>query len=539
MTRKMSWYERLGYNPLILRAFRTGFRSGRGNFRIGVWGILLILTLGVVALGLFGRYQTTGELEVATAARACVITLLFYLGAVFVFGGIQRMLVSLSGERERGTWDFLHLSTLQPRAIIWGLMLAGHLPGYLLLVILFPLLLVGGWLGEYHLGYLTLIVVQLVGMTIFASLMFQLLSFWTKRASDLRTLALLLFLLGVLVTTLIGLYGHFPLQLVGFFPALLWTYRRAASGGMLEAGTEFPFFTTPVALEFLVAALLVPIAVLCYRSLSRCLRHRERRPVTAAGATFLLIWLQIFLLGMYWPYTQGVTMISVAFSWLVVGQLMKASLRSQEALSRYLWMRERHRLTDPSHAPAYGQLFLLVVVAVAAGLAPHFQPNPLGGAWSAILIALPLSLSFLFLQWLQLSGRTGGLRQLALVWSLGLVWLPLVAGAMTHMYGSDNAIWVFALSPLGQVILCDVKIDIAPLTNSHWALIAALQGVYFLAAVGLVFLNVKAWRAQCAAIAVQEDALAADEPLAASVTDTTSQFAETTVIRPEDITGTE
>ena len=114
------WYERFGYNPLVLRAFRTGFRSGRGNFRIGIWCLLLLLALAVPALMVLAAAQATGEVDWELAASTTGRALIFFFSALLVFGGIQRMLSSISGERERGTFDFLHLSTLPPRAILWG-----------------------------------------------------------------------------------------------------------------------------------------------------------------------------------------------------------------------------------------------------------------------------------------------------------------------------------------------------------------------------------------------------------------------------------
>ncbi|MEM7164502.1 MAG: hypothetical protein AAF581_03510 [Planctomycetota bacterium] len=532
MTQRSSWYERLGYNPLVLRAFRTGFRSGRGNFRIGIWSILLVVVLGIVGMMLYGEAQRRGSVPIPKAAAQILIALLWYISSVFVFGGIQRMLVSVSGERERGTFDFLHLSTLPPRAIIWGLMLAGHLPGYLLLTVLAPIIFVAGWFAEWQLAYLFLFLVELVGLVVFASLSFQLVGYWTKKATDLRTLALLLFLLAIVVLS--AMSQVLPaLKIVAFYPVLQSTLYRAAGA----EGFDLLFYGMVVPLEVLVAAFFIPVGVLCYRSLARCLRYRERKPVTTLAGLSLVVWLQVFLLGCLWQDAHYVTLYSVLLSWLVGGFLLRVSTRSNESLSRYVWLVQHKQPHDSNDAPAYWLQLGLGLSLLGAGLAPMFSSGYQGAAWSALCAFVPAALPFLYQQWLQVRGLRGAERYLGAGWAIVMVWAPLVAGLIMRAFDSQYVDLVLCCSPLGQVLVFDGNLALPPMSSATMAVAVTVQGVYFVALVLLIALNYRGWRA------LQAQVVAADDPgdaaeLPPSVTDTTSQFAETTVIRPEDQTPT-
>ena len=129
---------RLTENPFLVRAFALGFRSGPSSFRVGWFGMFLALVVGVPLL-----LWSLGTIDQETVVRIGFYILGYFIAAAFVFGGFQRMLISFAQERDRGTLDFIHLSTMPPRHVIWGLLFAGQIPGYIFLMAAFPLRSVG------------------------------------------------------------------------------------------------------------------------------------------------------------------------------------------------------------------------------------------------------------------------------------------------------------------------------------------------------------------------------------------------------------
>ena len=109
-------------NPIVVRAFRIGFRPGPGQYPLGWWGLFLGLAFAVPFLpSLFDVEDGSGE----QVSRWMFVTLSLYLLAVFLFGGFQRMITSFSKERERETFDFIHLSTMPSGSIVFGFLVAG------------------------------------------------------------------------------------------------------------------------------------------------------------------------------------------------------------------------------------------------------------------------------------------------------------------------------------------------------------------------------------------------------------------------------
>ncbi|MFQ5655567.1 MAG: hypothetical protein ACE5GW_12660, partial [Planctomycetota bacterium] len=209
-------------NPLIVRAFRTGFRRGPNSFRISVWGGGLAL---LVAAATFPAIVFSG-ISYESAASWLLAGLAVYTVATFVIGGLQRMLMSFLSERERGTFDFIHLSTLRPSSIVLGYLLAGQLLGYLLLCLTIPVMLVSASIADYGLPSIVLLILAIVGYAVMLSMIFLTAGFWSEKISDLKGSALVLLSLLLIALTFLaripatswGQAG--TLQLFGILPVL-------------------------------------------------------------------------------------------------------------------------------------------------------------------------------------------------------------------------------------------------------------------------------------------------------------------------------
>lgn len=283
------------HNPLVVRAFRVGFRPGPTAFRFGLWATLLVL----IVVGVFGFERLNPSFETKDAGRLLALLMVFYIAASFLLGGLQRMLVSFGSERQRGTFEFLHLSTLRPSSVVWGFLWAGQLPGYLLLGLSLPVMLVGALLGGLHVGYLILLVSLLAFYVLFLSVLFLEVGFWMKKASDIR--GSLQAFAGIFMGLMTAASSSLPyLGILGAYPVLKSAWSRAAHvdsevGG--HAGTSVLVFGQLFAIELVAVLFLAPVGFVVARSLVRCLRNRELRSISTGGVLFLAAWLQLFTIG--------------------------------------------------------------------------------------------------------------------------------------------------------------------------------------------------------------------------------------------------
>jgi len=319
-------------NPLVERAFRIGFRRGPVSFRLGWY----IAGLALATIGPFLPAGLDPNWTVRDAAGWMLPGLLALLLLVFVVGGFQRMLASFSQERERGTFDFLHLSTLRSDSIVLGFLLAGQLPGYLALVLLSPLLALSAFLSGFPLATLAALLASMVFTVLVFSILFLFLGFWAKKVSEFRGAAFVYAIMACFGGWAVAgglvrggvLPDGAPQALLGA-PVItgLFSYgmQVADEGSAIPPATiDFCGATLPAWLYAMVV--LLPVAAIVYLALCRALRHRDRSPWSTAHATLLFSWGVAALVGTWWGTGIPLRMRSVAlavFAWIAIRRLLE------------------------------------------------------------------------------------------------------------------------------------------------------------------------------------------------------------------------
>lgn len=455
------------HNPLVIRAFRAGFRSGPQSLRIGLW----LLALVVIVLGALAFRSFVPNVDDEDLGRILTIGMLWFGTAGFVVGGLQRMLKSFSFERERGTYEFLHLSTLPASSLIWGFLWSGQLPGYLLLGCCLPVLSVGVWLGGFAPLPMLLVLVMLGFYVLFASLLFLKLGFWMKKAADVRgSLFVGAMIFGFMINLISNIGFCKPLGLLAGYSVVRSAWSRAQPLGLSNSvsrwdlGLNLPFFGWSVPIELVAVLFLAPIGVLIFVSLVRCVRDRSRKPISDAGVFVLSVWTQLFVYGFLWGMP-----IDTATACGVAAMFTMGLAHVQSALSTRSTRIVRQRLSRaPSSvrdmlvgpdAPPYllaivtvGVLWVLSVLWISAS-------EPSGAPiWVGALVVLPFLIIVAGRQHLEFLGLQN-LRRLVGVVSVLLVWWGPYAGYLilsntTEVPLTETRAFLRSLalvSPLSQV----------------------------------------------------------------------------------------
>lgn len=494
----MTWHTRVAYNPIVLRAFRVGFRSGPHSFRLWLWGLLLAAILvGFAAHFLLDPEQAPGSGAPLRESMWPTLTfaLILFTAANLVLGGLQRMLMAFSQERERGTFDFLHLSTLRSSSILTGFLVAGQLPGYMLLLITLPVMGVGTVLGGGSLVHLLLLLALLSGYVLFLSVFFLTLGFWVQRSSDLRSLALILLVVGCFVLT--GLSMNQPqslLPVLAVFPVLASQWHRCFEG----AGTlEIVCFGQPVPVEILAVVLLAPIGVMLYVSLTRCLRQRERPPLTPLASTFVVSWVLVGVTATLWDQTTALatkTIPLVLVAWVLGSWLLAIGTRGAVETIRLL---ERPRALPwglDGDAPPYllaGALALIVPVLLALLARQDGQSWP-AASW---VFSAPILAHFLLRQWLAWVAPSRQ-RMGTIAFAMLCVWLPLILQLLLLWWTDgrlDAHFFLQGVASLSPFIALYWLLPGAPAASSSletWVLV--WQGLLVVSVMVLVALHARA-----------------------------------------------
>ena len=451
-------------NPIVQRAFRTGFRSGPSSFKVGWW----LVGLALVTLGPFGMRVAVPGFTTSEAMRLMFFGLLILLGLAYLIGGFQRMISSFSKEREQGTFEFLQLSTLGSRQITFGFLLAGQLPGYLAMFFISPLVLIAAMMLEYSIVALAQMVISFLVLTLTLSVVFLYLGFWTKKASEFRGAAvvyiILYFFLGNIVLSAVGNLGVVPGGWGEIFLGMPVVF-----GYMMNLDGDSPvfdpqFFGVGLPPFLLLAIVLLPFAVTLYLALSRSLRHRERPPWTVVDASLLYGWLSVVFVGMWWAQGVPLALRVVSFSivsYLLILTLLKRNSRSRGETVHDLgrdqgsWKQLLRR--QPTSPLRLGLSLSLIYLVASWGL----MLDGAGGKAPAIAFAVPLlllssivatSVGHQWLRW-RVPSWAAGLGFLNLV----IVWLSFFVYANGHtmsrlMVPRDLLKSFGSISPFSQIL---------------------------------------------------------------------------------------
>lgn len=447
-------------NPLVQRAFRVGFRRGPTGFKTGWW----LAGLGLATLGPFAFHAISVSWTMKDTARWMLVGLMLVTGLIFVIGGFQRMLVSFTRERERGTFEFLHLSTLRSSAIVLGFLMAGQLPGYLVLVLVFPVLAVCALYIGFPLVTLLAVVASLVFYVLVLSVFFLFFGHWSKKSAELRGAALvytaLYAFLGFIAAQGLTQSGKLPpgtVEVLLGFPVVSGLFSHGMAVARSSTLTSSPvvppqydpsFFGVDVP-QWILGVLVLGIpTIVVFLAVSRALRHQDRNPWAEPHAIVLMAWALICLLGV-WHGTDiehGDRVIVLAVvGWIGLRRFTERNTPGRTRTVHALGRNEgsfRRLIRNPDQGPpvrlALALLGLWIAASIGLTVLSSFDGSeitplgtgaaPLAGlvVWSLcpLLFVLPfLSLSLLR-QWLSWRIPSWGLL---VPWiSLFAVWVPFV-----------------------------------------------------------------------------------------------------------------
>ena len=454
-------------NPLVQRAFRTGFRSGPGSYRLGWWmvalGAILVIPLAIQA--------SVPDFEFEESLELMFIGIEILLAMVFVIGGFQRMLTSFSKERERGTFNFLHLSTLRSTGIVLGFLMAGQLPGYLAMVLLVPLLALLAVMTGFNLGILLILLFCLVFYILVLSILFLYLGFWTKKASEFRGAAVVYILLALLF----GSIAREGLVSMGILPAgwgeiflgvplISELHSIGSSEGALPApsvvwfGMQIPSWCAAV-------ITFVPLAAILFSSLCASLRHRERPSWSLLRSVLFLGWISVVVVGAWEGQLTSLWdrwLMYALLAWIVILRLVTKNCpsRTQTVQDLGRLKGDWRALLRDQHGPPFLRtgVLLAIVLFVSVWIGWGGNPSegnlsPLQGLGVGLAIVLPLIVTVLVHQWV--TWRTPSLRILVLWGGMLVIWVPFGVYAIAEdnlWIGRDFALYYGGLSPFSQIL---------------------------------------------------------------------------------------
>ncbi len=428
-------------NPIVQRALRTGFRSGPSSFRINWW----ITGLLVVAVGPFFPRLFNPRWDIEDSMTWMFRLVFALLVLAFLVGGFQRMLSAFSNERERGTFEFLHLSTMRSDGIVAGFLMSGQLPGYFAMVLLAPLLVVSSIVMGYSLPALAVLLGAVVLYVLFVSVLMLYLGYLSKKVAELRSAALIYVVLYFLFASFVfrgfdGL-GVLPPEwgdILHGFPFLQKLY-------YVVTGIEGPnaqlfqtiFFGWSLPYLFALVLVLGPPTVLLFLTLSRSLRYREGLGWSELHAVLFFGWINFLLLGIWWDSkSSNVVCIQTLLivTWFCMTQFFRRNANSRGGTVLALGRRDgkvNFLSADTGACPPYRLLLLLFLVHLLSFvLLWSFGDSvtgfylPANALFAPLLLVLPLLLYCSLIQWLawRVPSWIGGEKVLSALF----IWAPYV-----------------------------------------------------------------------------------------------------------------
>jgi len=426
-------------NPLVQRAMRTGFRSGLSGYRINLWITgLVIVTGGPFLPKLFDRGW---DLRDSMSWMFALVFILLILA--FLVGGFQRMLSAFSNERERGTFEFLHLSTMRSDGIVAGFLMSGQLPGYFAMVLLAPLLVVSSLILDYSLAALAVLLVAVVLYILFISVLMLYLGYWSKKVAEFRSMALLYVLFYFILASFVY-RGFDNLKVLppdwsdilhGF--SFLKTLYLGVTGGGGPAVVVFEpvFFGWSVPSVVALVLVLGPPTVFLFLTLTRSLRHREGRGCSETHGLLMFGWINFLLIGIWWEsdtptFVRVQTLLIVA--WICIAHFFRRNTITRGGTILALSRREgtiNLLSSDTEACPPYRFGLLLFLVHLTSfmfllGVGTGASVSDLASNifLAPLLFVLPLLLYCSLIQWLvwRTPSWKGGERVISALF----VWVP-------------------------------------------------------------------------------------------------------------------
>jgi hypothetical protein len=382
-------------------------------------------------------------------------------GAILIFWSLFACAQSVSGERDRKTWDFQRTTRLDSGELLVGKLLGEPILAYFMVLCSLPITFVAGLGGGFSLGTVLAVYVILLSTSLFVGLCGLWLSTLLESKNRGMTMIGALALLGLTVGTMgfetspvPGLAALSPLTgimaLVGDE-----SLRRQFHGTVF--GHQWPWVTLTVALHACFGAW---IALMLVRNLKR--DYEEIRPLSrwqAVGCAGFLNFLAYALLNPVGEYASPVLdarMLASAMIALNGPILMAVGLSTLTPAERLkVWWRRRGQdgllsengLAWPWLLVSAGLAYVLMIWGLLAWKsAVPFETRALATSGIQLLILLSFVVrDVLFVQWCKLSRMRQpvlkGLLFLGLYYVAAIV-IAIVAGVQTHDVPERTLAWL-------------------------------------------------------------------------------------------------
>jgi hypothetical protein len=404
-------------------------------------------------------------------------------GAALTFWTLFSCAQSISGERDRKTWDFQRVTRLTPAEILIGKLLGEPVLVYFAVLCAAPLTLIAGLAGGLSFATVISVFVMLALTSLFLGLggmwLSTLLESRTRGVGLIGALALYLVTLLMCLMRTTGLPG-----LAAFSPLMVFF-------GLMPNGSDATWYGSPVLFGHTIPWLLMCVllcgsfsawlAVMLVRNLKR--DYQEIRPLSrwqavacAAFLNFLVFALlrptgqfaapEAYRSSGWFPDAKSVATFAVAINGLILFLMGLATLTPQERLN--VWRRKRATGEAAMFADdglPWPWLAMSAIVAYGLmiwGLMAWGHALPMGmstlqtAAVQLLLVLVFVTRDVLFLQWCMLTR----LRQPVVK---GVLFLFLYYAAVTvltilaSVSSRDAGRWVMALLTPVQVFDADVR----------------------------------------------------------------------------------
>lgn len=439
-------------NPLVVHAFE----SPRGRRRV----VRTIVQTPVLLVALYWVVQyLTGLAGGAVTPRQALVAL---LGFEFVAGSIGSLAATASALRNdvrQGTLESLRLTTLTPRELLLGKMLAEPAVGYLAVLSSLPVAALLGVAAGVPL-WLVLVAYLNIGTAMIAGGAFGLFQALQARSSKPGSNPAAALLALVSILGVYGLGGGF----IGLVQSELW--RQSLS-----------LFGAPVPYLVLFPVGFLGLAVLAFRAAERRLTHGPLPPLDKAAAYFVLLVVDVVATGVLFEFNpvagpsprQRVGLFALV-QVLMTLVLLPAITPGAPALESWVW-RYRGRtsrvrdlwLRDRSPNGLSVLTFAVVGLVALFGLlllpmALHEGPAAALSAWPTVAGAAVVLTAFTFgagnlIQWIALRVRSGG-SGFGVLMAIFLALVPVLAVVYPVLVGMrPNPNWYAAPSPAYHVVM--------------------------------------------------------------------------------------
>jgi hypothetical protein len=414
---------------------------------------------------LITRLPETERLIALEFWRRFYRSLIFMQAAVLTFWSLLSCAQTISGERERKTWDFQRTTGLKPAELLIGKLLGEPVLAYFIVLCCFPVALITGLVGQLsfpHIlaAYLLMVVSALfIGLAgLWLSILFESKTRGIGLIGALALYGLLVGSYGLSETRVPGLAGLSPLA--ALYPLLEINDARVVSQRATVFASSAPWVLISLLLYLTVGAWL---ALILIRNLKK--DYQEIRILNRWQAVGCAAFLNFVVYALFNPNAElnmearGFVTFIVAINAAILFAMGLATLTTHERLK--VWWRKRaigQAGMFSEDGPSWPWLTLSAAVAYALlvwglfawGRVFDFQVSPLarGGIQLMDVVVFVIS-DVLFIQWCKLTRLRAplikGVLYLGLYYTAAGI-IAFVLGTQSQAAGQSA---VYLLTPAG------------------------------------------------------------------------------------------